>query len=171
MEILSREDLRNRVAKEPGKYKAIVIHEYNHPEDVSDIVANCKESIVLGMDDITSDRLGGPTYQQVKEVLTYKVLDFDFVACKQGISRSSAIAYLVECQIEESEEAIKVLNHTKHFPNELILKHGLDFFEKVGFEQSYIDEFKKVTTDFYNRLAEHRGWKRHPHNLVSKYFK
>ena len=169
MQIVGREELRILMAKEPGKYKAIIIHEYNHPEDVSDIVRNCKKSVLLSMDDITSGRLGSPTKEQVKQVM--ELQDFDYVACKQGISRSSAIAYLIACKDEEPSEAVKVLDHTKHFPNELILKHGLDLWEEVGAEQSFIDDFKNVTTDFYNRIAEYRGWKRHPHNLVSKYFK
>ena len=172
MKIVGREELRKLTQSSPKTHKAIIIHEYNHPEDVSDIAKNCKEFLLLSMDDITSDRLGGPTKQQIKEIMEVdKYDDYDFVACKQGISRSSAIAYLIECLSEEPDEAIKILDHTKHFPNELILKHGLDIWTEIGAEESFIDDFKKVTTDFYNRMAEHRGWKRHPHNLVSKYFK
>ena len=168
IKILSREALRQTVAKEPNKYKAIVIHEYGHPEDVSDIVRNCKEAIELGMDDITSDRLGGPTKQQVIDTLA-KAKDYELVACRQGISRSSAFAYLIECERTSPKEAIKILDHKIHYPNELILKHALDVWESEN--KPYVKDFKDLTVDFYQRMADHRGWKRHPHNLVTKYFK
>lgn len=159
MKILSREALRNFVANEPGKYSAVVIHEVGNYTDVADIVQNCKHALVLEMDDRISDRAGSPTKEQVESAINS---GYDIVACKQGVSRSAAIAFLIECKKTSPKEAIQILDYRKHFPNELILKHGLDI---LG------EEMKPYVTQFYKDLGKHRNWSWQPHNLVTKFFK
>jgi len=48
------------------------------------------------------------------------------VHCTGGISRSSAIAYLIACLTHPPEEAIKVLNPLVHAPNELVVQYGAE---------------------------------------------
>lgn len=159
MKILSREALRQFVANEPGKYNAVVIHEVGNYDDVADIVQNCKHALVLEMDDVTSGRPGSPTREHVESAINS---GYDLVACRQGVSRSAAIAFLIHCKKTSPQEAAQLWDVRKHFPNELILKHGLDI---LG------DQIKPQVTAFYKALATHRNWKWQPHNLVTKFFK
>jgi predicted protein tyrosine phosphatase len=159
MKILSRQALRELVKAEPKQHNAIVIYEVNNYADVADIVDNCKECVALEMDDVISDRVGSPTKEHVERALKS---GFQIVACKQGISRSSAIAYLIESQISNPVDAAKILDVKKHFPNEKILKLGMEI---IG------DSIKAPVTEFYKQMAAHRGWKWQPHNLVTKFFK
>lgn len=159
MRILSRAALLDLVMREPKEHSAVVIHEVGKYEAVDDIVRNCKQALVLEMDDITSDRPGSPTKEQVQRAINS---GYDIVACKQGISRSSAIAFLIEAHRTTPQEALLLWDVKKHFPNELIMKHGMEI---LG------DHIKPHVTAFYKALAAHRGWKWQPHNLVTKYFK
>lgn len=51
------------------------------------------------------------------------------VSCQAGISRSSAIAYLIAVQNVGVVQAFKFLNST-HVPNNLIIKYGAKIFNK-----------------------------------------
>lgn len=59
-----------------------------------------------------------------------KALDFAkgkekiLVTCQAGVSRSSAIAYLVAASEVGAKEAFSVLNPEVHMPNSLIVRHG-----------------------------------------------
>jgi len=159
MKILSRDALRKLVASEPEKHNAVVIHEVGNYADIADIVQNCKHALVLEMDDVTSGRPGSPTRDHVELAVNS---GYDLVACHQGISRSSAIAFLIQCKKTSPQEAIQLLDVRKHFPNELIMKHGLEI---IG------ENIKPFVTQFYKSLAVHRNWKWQPHNLVTKFFK
>lgn len=59
-----------------------------------------------------------------------KALDFAkgkdnlIVACQAGISRSSAIAFVIQAAEVGLLEAFKILNPLVHQPNSLVIKHG-----------------------------------------------
>lgn len=156
MLILGRSSLLNLVKSEPKKHKAIIIHEPNKYDRVSEIVDNCESSLVLEMDDTTTIRSGAPTKDQVEAAIQS---GYDIVSCKQGISRSSAIAFLIASSKSTPEEAINILDVNKHFPNELILKYGVDI---LG------DSIKQPIFNFYKKIAENKGWQI---NMVTKYFR
>jgi predicted protein tyrosine phosphatase len=66
-----------------------------------------------------------PTMEDVKQALDWaKDKTSILVHCHAGISRSSAIAYLIACQRVGPKEAIKLLNIHNHWPNILIVKFG-----------------------------------------------
>lgn len=156
MMILSRAALLDLVKSEPKKHKAIVIYEPGQYELVKDIVDNCESALTLEMDDTTVLREGSPTKAQVELAILSNI---KIVCCKQGISRSSAIAFLIESNTTSPEEAIKILDERKHFPNELILKHGLDI---LG------DKIKKSISGYYQSFAKNKGWQV---EMVTKYFR
>lgn len=160
MKILPRLELLKLVKSNPKQISAIVIHEAGKYADVAEIVNLCKQALVLEMDDVISERNGAPTRDHVEKALACS--DYDYVSCKMGVSRSAALCFLIECKKTSSEEAIKLLDEKKHFPNELVMKHGMDI---LGVH------IRKVVSDFYKKVALHRGWSWQPHNLVTKYFK
>lgn len=48
------------------------------------------------------------------------------VTCAAGISRSSALAYLLWCRALPPEEALLQLNQDRHMPNELVVRLGAE---------------------------------------------
>lgn len=155
MHILSRHDLLILVTKERKQHCPIIIHEYGRYNDVIDIVDNCKDALVLEMDDTITERQGSPTKELVEKALSS---NFEIVSCRAGISRSSAIAYLLACKRTSPEEAIQLLLPSKHFPNELILKYGMEILGEQIFAP---------IAAFYKQVADYRGWQL---KSVTKYF-
>lgn len=62
------------------------------------------------------------------------------VHCHAGISRSSAMAYVLACREKEPEEAIKMLNPMLHLPNELMIKFGAEMLDN----QKIFDVYKET---------------------------
>ena len=52
------------------------------------------------------------------------------ITCQAGISRSSAIAYLLKVNEVGAKEAFDVLDLKRHYPNPLLIKHGSIFLKK-----------------------------------------
>lgn len=63
--------------------------------------------------------------EDVQRALDFaKGKDKILISCQAGVSRSSAIAYLVAAQEVGITEAFNVLNPVVHMPNSLIVRHG-----------------------------------------------
>ena len=108
-------------------------------------------------DDIISDRSGNitPTVKQVKDILDYssQFEDNFAVHCTGGVSRSSAIAFLIAFQKTGSkEEAIKYLNLTLHSPNTLIIKLGGLIFSDMDMFPFILEEQEKHDKKFKDRF-------------------
>jgi protein-tyrosine phosphatase len=75
---------------------------------------------------------GSPTYLNVKNILDWtkdKCNENIIVHCTMGISRSSAIAYLINYQrLQIASHAIELLDPKRHAPNKLICRHGVTYF-------------------------------------------
>jgi len=66
------------------------------------------------------------------------------VHCTAGVSRSSAMAFLVACQMTgDPEEAVKVLDMKSHFPNESIVLLGERLLDKDMEIMSTIIKFNR----------------------------
>jgi predicted protein tyrosine phosphatase len=61
------------------------------------------------------------------------------VHCTAGISRSSAVAYLIACSRMPASEAVKVLNPNIHRPNALVVLKGISILR----DRSIYDQYKK----------------------------
>lgn len=129
IKIYSRKNLRAVLNKEPNTHTAIIISEPGNEQDVSDLFPLCKDYINLEFNDTTfPGRFGAPEKEHILDVLKWaegrdeKIL----VACRAGVSRSSAIAYLVESQRNGPEAAANCLDKHIHHPNELIIKYGVE---------------------------------------------
>lgn len=95
----------------------------------------CKGFLPMVFDDVwlpEHERLGYvlPKKEIIEEALMWAKNKGPFIVhCKAGISRSSAVAYLIACLFAPPEKAIKVLNQFIHSPNELIVKFGAEILE------------------------------------------
>lgn len=157
MQIMSRVGVGWLVAEEPSKYNAILIYEPGDYDKIEPVVGKCKNALPLGFLDVTRDTDGGPTKQQVEEALNW--MTPDVVACNLGSSRSAALAYLIGCQIWSPKEAAELWNVSLHYPNEMVLKHGV---ELLG------DEIIPPIKEFYAKVAERKKWR---YELVTKFFR
>jgi predicted protein tyrosine phosphatase len=99
----------------------------NGSENIQHLAKNC---CTLLFNDVTILRNENypPQIEDVQKALEFsKDKDRILISCQAGISRSSAIAYLVGVQKVGSVEAFRFLNST-HIPNSLIIKHGAHIF-------------------------------------------
>jgi predicted protein tyrosine phosphatase len=147
--VMSRRDLADTLRNEPHQHDVIIIHELDNTSVrwAGRLQEYCRKAICLGFEDVIGADPCGPTQKHVQTALDWaKTLDGDLiVSCQAGISRSSAIAYLVGCLHGTPEEAAKVFkNH--HYPNELIIAHGITIFG---------EQIAPPVTDFYQRRALH----------------
>lgn len=126
IKILSRKRLKKLLEEFPNIYTAIIICEPNKLHLVEDYFVYCKEYIYVEFDDIEFEGYYGPKLEQIEDILNWvkERLSADLiVSCAAGISRSSAIGYLVE-YLRDSEKAIEVLDPNIHWPNKLIIRHS-----------------------------------------------
>lgn len=148
MKILSRNRIRQLVNENPNELDCIIIYEPNQNMEINDILPLCKSYLELAFHDISSTREG---YIEPKKEHVIKALEYAknrknlHVACRAGISRSSAIAYLIECQRTNPQEAIKILDSTKHMPNELLIHYG---------GQILGDEVVEPIREFYKNIDQ-----------------
>ncbi len=103
--------------------------ETSFPEEVKDLV---NDYIHAKFDDVTSSRghYKVPEKHQIQEILDWACgRDKIVVACHAGISRSSAVAFLIAYQeYQDLDKAFAVLDMEKHWPNVLIMKLGAEIF-------------------------------------------
>jgi predicted protein tyrosine phosphatase len=164
IQIFSRERLFQETRENPNTITAIAIYEVGCYDKIERIVPNCKECLPLEFNDTTSeDRPGSPTIEHVKQALNWaEGKENIVVACAAGISRSSAIAYLIQCMRTDPSElySIDLLDHSFHFPNELILKHGTMLLPDYNLNE--------YCQDIYRSIAAKKNWKL---ESVTKYFR
>ncbi|HCE46440.1 MAG TPA: hypothetical protein DET40_23090 [Lentisphaeria bacterium] len=107
--------------------------------------ANYKDIIIEKFDDIKVPEEGWivPELEHVRRILGWaEERENIAVHCTAGISRSSAIAYLIACQRSSPKQAVKVLDPAKHAPNRLIIKLGMDVLGDEAVMLEYIKWFK-----------------------------
>lgn len=140
--IASRPESRRLCDYDPNKYNVVSILEPNMeaPKEVRD---HAKEYIPLNFHDIEYERDGyvHPTREHIEAALDWaKDKDDLVVACRAGISRSSAIAYLIQCTREHHPRlATEILTPLRHHPNSMIVKLGAEILK----DKAVLDEYHK----------------------------
>lgn len=92
-----------------------------------------KECKQIAFHDIDFPRPGyePPRREQIEEAISWaKGRQRIIVACQAGISRSSAMAYVIQCTETDPKTALNVLDDDKHSPNMTIVRHGADVLGK-----------------------------------------
>lgn len=144
--IASRRKSQELALSEPGKYNIISILEPNMEAPIE--VSNCSKAYLpLNFHDIEYVLEGyvHPTEQHVQEALDWaRNKDDLIVACRAGISRSSAIAYLIQCEREHHPRLATAILTLRHHPNSLIVKLG----SKLLKNPDILDEYYKWM-DYY----------------------
>lgn len=129
--ICGHDEAARLLAKNPNKLDIIFISspENKYAVDGSEKIAElARESCEILFNDITFPIGGMKVVPEEHHVL--KALKFAegkkelIIACQMGISRSSAIAYLIEAREVGYEKAFDILNMRVHSPNLLVIKHG-----------------------------------------------
>lgn len=162
MLILGRKEMIKLVESYPNQYSVVAIHEHEMRHQVAHIVPLC-DCFTIGCEDSTfEDRPESPTKQMVQDVLEWaKSRDQEqmVVACAAGVSRSSAIAFLIRCLSVPPEEAAKIWDIRIHRPNELILQFGTEIFG---------EHLRPVIKKYYIDYSAYKGW---PLDWVTKFFR
>ena len=101
---------------------------------------NFNSIICEEFDDIESpdDELKVVTRAKITRILKWaKGKDNIVVHCTAGISRSSAVAYLIACSRMHPSKAIKILDPTLHSPNTLVIFHGIKILKDMAVFEHY----------------------------------
>jgi predicted protein tyrosine phosphatase len=110
------------------------------------VLSSATHSLMLQFDDIEKkeNRFVLPTKDDVEAALNFaNDKDNIVVSCTGGISRSSAIAFLIVAKREGIEEALKILNPKLHFPNSLIIELGAKLLKKPEIVKA-IEDWKQM---------------------------
>ncbi len=135
-------------------------------ERVARIRASARDCLYMEFHDIFCPRPGlvHPTVEDVRRALAWgKDRDLDEVVCvcQAGISRSSAMAYLLTCQNLGPGEGIKVLDGDVHSPNPLIVALGAELLGDKKIMERYRDyadrQQEKYVTEVPLEFIEHKG--------------
>lgn len=159
--IVSRKRLMEITDQNPGTIDAIIIHEKRCSVDIDAIAAKCRNALVMEFNDVTwEDDVAPPKKQHVEQALEWSKDKEDIVvACAAGKSRSAAIAYVIECAHKNPTEAIKIFDPKFHYPNELIVKYGIDILGEA---------IVPPMQEYYVKLADSLNWNI---NFVTKHFR
>lgn len=162
MQILSRRRMLELVEREPNQHSVLAICEWGSRNQVESI-RDKSDCLILEFDDTTfeKDELS-PRREHVEEALAWaKTRDINnmVVACAAGISRSSAMAFLILCQEMDPSDAFLIWELGEHHPNELILHYGV---EVLG------DHIRPQIRSFLESDAKRQGLKL---EWVTRFFK
>lgn len=123
----------------------------NSPNNETSVVKKIKEEaadcLYLIFHDIYCPRphLVHPEFHHVKQALDWgkdKDLDELICVCQAGISRSSAMAYILNSAARGPREAVKVLNPLVHGPNPAIVSMGAELIGGAECSDFQLDEWK-----------------------------
>lgn len=87
-----------------------------------------------------NERLIFPTRLHVEKALTWAKDKDELVSCCQaGVSRSSAIGFLISCKYNGIDNAVNLLDKRLHYPNDLIIKLGSEILNDIKIWSTYQD--------------------------------
>lgn len=110
---------------------------------IREIAADC---LYLEFHDINGPKgthLVHPKVHHVESALEWaknKDLSELICVCQMGVSRSSAMAYILNCAVVQPSEAIKVLDVNIHVPNLLIVAIGSELIGREGKSKTIFEE-------------------------------
>lgn len=141
--------------QEPGQWHTLII--LDSGKRATDFVqSRARSYCILRFDDVEGPRpkKATPTTALIEQGLDFASgKDKLLVCCRAGQSRSVGLAYVICCREKGVEEALKLLNPTRHCPNRLVISLGEGLLETVAL------------------LAPFDEWRhRHAHIRLSDYY-
>jgi predicted protein tyrosine phosphatase len=112
------------------------------------IETHCKEMIHLPVDDVDFARKTqvAPSLEIVQKALEWaKGRDKLISCCHAGVSRSSAMAYLLACREWGPKVALSVLRPHRHWPNRLIVHLGSQVLNDPTIWETFVEWQRKET--------------------------
>jgi predicted protein tyrosine phosphatase len=109
------------------------------PETIREL---SREVLHLAFDDITSPFFGfqAPDLARVQEGIAWSAgRERLLIACHAGISRSSALAYLIACTDRSPREALALLDPGVHSPNARVVRLGAQALGNSAIWQSFVE--------------------------------
>lgn len=151
IEIFSLEAIADLIARKRTGYNIVSIRNSNFPDSYYSVFKkyrrNYKDIHVQVFDDIESpmDELELVTPEQIMMILAWaKDKERIVVHCAAGISRSSAVAYLIACSRMPPSEAIRMIDPDRHCPNDLVLFHGIKILNDISIYTEYMKWIRKA---------------------------
>lgn len=147
--IFSLDDMLELIAFSRTDWNIVSIRDSEHSPILYGAFEECRENyreiIVERFDDILneSDTLCIADTGHVRRILEWSVGKRKIaVHCHMGISRSSAIAYLIACARMPEDKALGVLDFGIHFPNRHIVLLGAVLLGRESVYHKYMDWLK-----------------------------
>lgn len=147
--IRSHDACAELVKNSPEQYHVILITNPYKPfysPKLHDIVAQAKSSLVLEFFDYEFETESRPivSEDQIKKALSWSEGKDPIVcSCHAGVSRSSAMAYVLRCTYLNPDEALSILSYGSHYPNARVIEFGSKLLNKPEMV-SLIREWKKI---------------------------
>jgi len=148
--IRSQVEATIELQRKPGFWHVVSIREPLENAAIDRMKEKAVSFIPLSFHDIWSEtQTGNGRYvlasrEQVAEVLAWaKGKDNILVHCHAGISRSSAMAFVIACQVMPVADALKILDFKVHWPNTHIVALGEAILGK-----KILQEVKDAMHDF-----------------------
>ena len=148
--IWSLREISALIREKPTDLNIVSIRSTEIPQATYDVFEECRSNygniIVEYFDDIQIPQDGFivPAKEQIMRILKW-AMDKEHIAvhCTAGISRSSAIAYLIACHRSSPKQALKILDPMKHSPNRLILHLGMEVLGDKAVMSEYMFWFDR----------------------------
>jgi predicted protein tyrosine phosphatase len=146
--------------REPGQWHALVV--LDSGKVATDFVkAQALSFCFLRFDDVEAPQANKelPTKRAVEQGLSFaQGKDKLLVSCRAGQGRSVALAYLICCREHGVEEALNLLNPTRHRPNRLVISLG-DALLEMPDVLGWFDEWRKLhahirLSDYYDEMQK-----------------
>ncbi|MSU80448.1 MAG: hypothetical protein EXS16_20465 [Gemmataceae bacterium] len=146
--------------KEPDQWHALVVLD-SSKEATEFVKAHARSYCYLRFDDVEQPRANKetPTKAMIEQGLQFaKDMDKLLVSCRAGQGRSVALAYVICCRERGVQEALRILNPTRHRPNRLVVTIGdallempdvLDQFDEWRRRHSHIR-----LSDYYDEMEK-----------------
>ena len=144
--------------REPGRWHSVVILGAR-TASAGYVETRTLSCIYLEFDDVLDPQPGKilPTPDAIQWGLDFaKGKDKVLVSCRAGQGRSAALAYLIACQDRPPDEAISLLDATRHSPNRLVVKIGATVLGNLTildrFDQWRRDNLNIRLSDYYDEI-------------------
>lgn len=144
--IFGHKDLELFLKENPKKHECIYYTPSEWPE-LEFVKNNTTESLHLPVDDVDryNFKADGVDVVSPKACHIKKFLEFAegkknlIIACRAGICRSSATAYLIAAKRVGAIKALETLTPTQHYPNRLIVYIGSRVLKDPDIWNKYVD--------------------------------